>query len=233
MWMKSFMRSAAMVSAMALPAAADDRPVVVELYTSQGCSSCPPADALLGELAGMDGVIALALHVDYWDYIGWADVFARPDHTARQKSYARAAGQRMIYTPQMVIDGVELVSGNKPMHVAEAIQAHKARDTGVTVGLVRQGDEVIVTVESVRPIDGRAVVQLVRYHGAATVEIERGENAGRTITYHHIVTAWDEIGAFTGDARQEFVAAAPGEEAVVAIVQMEGPGVVLAAGRLD
>ena len=81
------------------------RPAVVELYTSQGCSSCPPADALLASLSKQKGVIALALHVDYWDYIGWKDTFGSPDFTARQHSYARFAGEKMVYTPQMVVNG--------------------------------------------------------------------------------------------------------------------------------
>src|SRR6056297_1329329 len=95
---------AAALASFTAPALADD-PVVVELFTSQGCSSCPPADAMLGELAERDDVIPLALHVDYWDYIGWADIFADPAYTRRQKGYAHATGQRMVYTPQMVIDG--------------------------------------------------------------------------------------------------------------------------------
>ena len=100
-------------------------PVVVELYTSQGCSSCPPADAFLArELANRDDVIALALHVDYWDYIGWKDDFADPQHTDRQRDYARAAGQRTIYTPQMIIAGKDHVIGSHPAEVKKLIRAH-------------------------------------------------------------------------------------------------------------
>ena len=97
-------------------------PVVLELYTSQGCSSCPAADALLEELADQPGLLPLALHVDYWDYIGWADTFAHPGFTERQKAYARAAGERMIYTPQMIVGGVARVEGNDATAVAEAIR---------------------------------------------------------------------------------------------------------------
>ena len=88
--------------------------VVVELYTSQGCSSCPPADAYLEELAQEPGVIALALHVDYWDYLGWKDEFANPDFTDRQKTYATANGSNTIYTPQMVVAGTDMVEGSDP-----------------------------------------------------------------------------------------------------------------------
>ena len=101
---------------------ADDMPVVVELFTSQGCSSCPPADALLHELSKRDDVIPLALHVDYWDYIGWKDSFAQPAFTARQRGYAQASGRRAIYTPQMIIGGQFDVVGNRPMDVAAIIR---------------------------------------------------------------------------------------------------------------
>ena len=103
---------------------AQTSPVVVELFTSQGCSSCPPADAMLHKLAERDDVIALALHVDYWDYIGWKDEFAVPAYTKRQRGYARTNGRRMIYTPQMVINGQDDVIGAKPMDVSDLIQKH-------------------------------------------------------------------------------------------------------------
>jgi hypothetical protein len=107
-----------------LPAEAGEA-VVVELYTSQGCSSCPPADALLPSLPRED-VIALALHVDYWDYIGWKDDLARPEHTARRRPMPRRRASGMIYTPQFVIGGVDRVTGYEPMEVAEIIQRHRA-----------------------------------------------------------------------------------------------------------
>ena len=115
---------------------------VVELYTSQGCSSCPPADEYLGELAKEPGVIALALHVDYWDYIGWTDQFGSPKYTARQKAYARAGGSNTIYTPQMIVAGVDRIEGSNPEMVEGAIR--KQQSVGSTVesgwcGSVRGG----------------------------------------------------------------------------------------------
>ena len=95
--------------------------VVVELYTSQGCSSCPPADALLEQLAARDDVIALSLHVDYWDYLGWQDAFANPAFTKRQRGYAARAGSSMIYTPQMVIGGRDHIVGTKGMELSDLI----------------------------------------------------------------------------------------------------------------
>ena len=106
---------------------AQPAPVVVELFTSQGCSSCPPADALLAELAGAEGVIALALHVDYWDYLGWTDSFAAPKHTERQRAYAKAAKSRTIFTPQMVVQGSERLKGHDAERIRNRIEAHRMR----------------------------------------------------------------------------------------------------------
>ena len=106
---------------MSPAAAGDGSPVVLELFTSQGCSACPPADALLTEYAPRDDVIALALHVDYWDYIGWKDTFGDPAHTTRQKGYAAAADRSFVYTPQMVVDGQGQIKGVKPSQVAAAV----------------------------------------------------------------------------------------------------------------
>ena len=121
-----------------------DSPVVVELFTSQGCSSCPPADKMLHALAERDDVIALALHVDYWDYIGWKDVFAQAKFSKRQREYAVVGGRRSVYTPQMVVNGVTDVVGGKPMKLSEAISAHAANPSPVDVSLKRDGNTIIV-----------------------------------------------------------------------------------------
>ncbi|MEL6315991.1 MAG: DUF1223 domain-containing protein, partial [Pseudomonadota bacterium] len=128
----------------AAPAAADT-PVVVELFTSQGCSSCPPADALLHELAKRDDVIALALHVDYWDYIGWKDEFAHPDYAKRQRGYAIEAGRRSVYTPQMIINGVTDIVGARPMELSKAIAEHAAAPKALDLTLDRAGDVVTIS----------------------------------------------------------------------------------------
>jgi hypothetical protein len=145
-------------------------PVVVELFTSQGCSSCPPADALLAELAERDDVLPLALHVDYWDYIGWADTFASPAFTERQKLYARAAGHRTIYTPQMVIGGVDQVVGFQPMEVADLIEAHRAKPpqagTQARMALRRDGDRLTVTLTLDAP---PALAEVARGSGTAAM----------------------------------------------------------------
>jgi hypothetical protein len=215
--------------------AAQSQPVVVvELYTSQGCSSCPPADEFMAMLAMNPNVIALSLHVDYWDYIGWADKFASPQFTARQKAYARAGGSRTIYTPQMIIDGQERVEGHAPEEVAQLLRKHLGTAHSVSLTLERVGDRVTIrAVSPVRFAAGKAKVQLVRYIPSQVVDIERGENAGRTMTYFNVVTSWQVLGDWDGAAPLELSADAKGKQPVVVILQAEGPADVLAAAQLD
>ncbi len=214
------------------PAQAGHPAVVVELFTSQGCSSCPPADEVLGQLVGRKGVIPLALHVDYWDYIGWTDKFGSAANTARQKAYAQAIGSRTIYTPQMIIEGDDRVEGPRPLDVAELIQEHRAEVTPVSLSISREGDTVRIAATSSQPFAKNVLVELVRYLPEQTVTIARGENAGRTITYHNIVTAWQTVGTWDGTAPMELQATAAGSQPVVVIVQQSGPGEILAAAAL-
>lgn len=211
--------------------AAAGETVVVELFTSQGCSSCPPADRILGELADRDDVIALALHVDYWDYLGWKDDFASPEHTKRQRAYARAKGERTIYTPQMVIGGQDHVIGSKPMKISQLIQRHADKQLPVRVKLQRNGDTVTIRATA-RGDAANSVVQLVTYRPLAKVDVRRGENAGRTLAYHNIVQDLVRVGAW--DGRSEFSATArvPAGTPVVVLVQARDAGPILGAARL-
>ncbi|MBK5932778.1 hypothetical protein C8N32_10830 [Rhodovulum imhoffii] len=218
--------------AMSGAALAQDRPVVVELFTSQGCASCPPADELMGALARRDNVIPLALHVDYWDYIGWKDIFAQPEFTSRQKAYARAAQKSSIYTPQMVVGGTEHVVGFSPMTLLDLIESQKGFDSPVRMHLQRGPGEVIVTARSSRPLKEDALLQIVRYTPEQTVKITRGENAGRTIRYTNIVTAWDAVARWSGAEPLVLRVGIEGEDPVVAIIQRPGPGQILAAAQL-
>lgn len=214
------------------PLAVQGDPVVVELYTSQGCSSCPPADALFSEIAKRDDVIALALHVDYWDYIGWADSLADPAHTVRQKAYAHAAGKQMIYTPQMIIGGERRVAGNKAMDVVDQINKMGAITSDITLEVVRNGDQVEIVA---RVVGGNArdmTVQFVRFDPFQAVSITRGENAGRTIEYTNIVTRWDRVADWDGGDVYRGSVNAPGSKPAVVIVQAAGPGRILAAAQL-
>lgn len=233
--MRSFIASIALgLLVLTAPAARADSPVVVELFTSQGCSACPPADALLTQLAGRDDVIALALHVDYWDYIGWADTFASGQFTRRQHAYARHAGQRMVYTPQMIVGGVERVVGYEPMDVAELIAQYRVVDYPVEVSLSRvEGGIVLRAVASMALEEPGMVVQLVRYIPSEMVEIRRGENAGRTVEYSNIVTEWMRVGTWSGAEPYELQLVDDSALPIAAIVQMAGPGQILGAARLD
>ncbi|PJI92193.1 hypothetical protein BC777_1038 [Yoonia maricola] len=214
----------------ATQAMAEDGPVVIELYTSQGCSSCPPADAMLHDLAKRDDVIALALHVDYWDYIGWKDSFANPQFTERQHAYANAANAPTVYTPQMVIGGVDHVIGSRPMQVMDALQARSREGNVFDVSLTRRGESVLVT--AVPGDGGDYVVQLVRYTPEETVSIRRGENAGRELSYANIVTSWDVIGRWDGRAPLALEADAPGDSPVVVILQHATNGPIVGAAEL-
>lgn len=222
-----------LMAALAGPAAAQTRPgVVVELYTSQGCSSCPPADAFLASLADDPGVIPLALHVDYWDYIGWADIFANPHFTDRQKAYANASGTKTIYTPQFIVGGQDRVVGHSPGEVAASIVEVMQRGGTVQLWLERQGPLVSIRAVAVKPLSGKMRVQLVRYRPKHAVSIESGENSGHTITYHNIVTSWTTVAEW--DGKRDFVAqaAAPGDQPIVVIVQEQGPGPIIAAAQI-
>ena len=207
--------------------------VVVELYTSQGCSSCPPADEFVAMLASDPRILPLALHVDYWDYIGWADAFAQAKFTERQRAYAKAVGSRTIYTPQLIIGGVDRIEGFAPQETAERLRAHLGAATTVDLIVTREGDMLVIRAKADPPLDEAVRVQLVRYKPAETVLIERGENAGRTITYTNIVTSWQLLEDWSGQSPLELRTPFAGGEPGAVIVQSDGPAAILAAARVD
>lgn len=217
-------------------AQAGEKPLVlIELFTSQGCSSCPPADALLAELSTRDDVLPLALHVDYWDYIGWEDKFARPEHTARQKAYAHVAGASTIYTPQMVVGGVDHVVGYKPMRVADYMKAHEARlpDVEVEAEIVDGMLRITCVTDDDDNLPSRINVDMVRFNTREVVDIKHGENAGETITYTNIVTGWERLAEWDGTGTLELDQPVSGDGPMALILQEPGPGRVLAAYRID
>ncbi len=230
--MRKLMAALSMAGWLASGPALADSPVVVELFTSQGCSSCPPADEMVRDLATREEVIALGLHVDYWDYIGWADIFARPEFTRRQKSYAAAAGERMVYTPQFVVGGVERIVGAKPMKVMDAVLDRAEAPARVELSVAREGKMLRIAA---RRLDGRPeplLVQLVRYRPEASVAIEHGENAGHELHYANIVTSWNLLLRWNGSEELEVTAPVEGALPGAVIVQEEGPGAILAAARM-
>ncbi|MFT6425751.1 MAG: hypothetical protein ACJAX2_002306 [Celeribacter sp.] len=213
-------------------------PVVVELFTSQGCSSCPPADALLAQLAKRDDVLALALHVDYWDYIGWKDIFADPRFTQRQRLYARAAGHRTIYTPQMIVNGQEHVVGFKPMKLADLIAMHRRKFEKAPLAMtaVRSGNMLSIALDpnGAAPMDMQ--VQIVGFRPLQNVVIRVGENAGKSIDYANIVTAWTNVGQWDGVHPITLNTALTSDDPVAVIVQqnLRGlPGAIVAALRIN
>lgn len=179
-----------------------EQKAVVELFTSQGCSSCPPADRLLGKLAKRGDVVALTFPVDYWDYLGWKDTLASPSYGARQRAYAKARGDGEVYTPQVVIDGVTHAVGSRPSEIRQAIakSQRKLKNAHVSLKMRSEGDTLIITAgaapegASVKP----ATIWLALVKKSETVKIKRGENRGRTITYHKVVRDMTPVGQWTG-----------------------------------
>jgi len=173
-------------------------PVVVELFTSQGCSSCPPAEAFLNELADEDGIIALEMHVDYWDYIGWADPFASPQMTERQRDYASHLELRYVFTPQMVVDGQHNAVGSRRHEVRAAIDEANARGKALRIDYVEDDGDKIVIPAGESP-EGGATVWLAAYDGLHETNVERGENSGRKLKNRNVVRELVELGHWTGE----------------------------------
>ncbi|RCW88943.1 hypothetical protein DFP89_101382 [Paracoccus lutimaris] len=181
-----------------MPGPVGHPPVVVELFTSQGCSSCPPADDMLGDLAAREDVLALSWHVDYWDYLGWADEFARPEFTRRQQAYAHASGERAIYTPQIIVGGTDTLIALRPAELMALLQAQIARPTEVMVTSSRQDDSYRVELTPRAAIPSRVAIILVRYVPSRKVEILAGENRGTSVEYRNVVLAVERIAEWDG-----------------------------------
>jgi hypothetical protein len=220
----------AMAAVSAAVAAQAGEPVVVELYTSQGCSACPPADAFLAELAKRRDVIALSLHVDYWDYLGWADAFATPEHTKRQKKLAKLRGERMLYTPQIVVDGRSAVVGSDRTAVEAAIADAAAHDDPVRVTFRRDGELLLADARSDAPL--RAQVVYMVYDGPREVEIERGENSGLTVSYVNTVRAMMSLGDWSG-VHGVWRLPAPSDALGAALIVQGEDGVVMGAASFE
>ncbi|MDT8327667.1 MAG: DUF1223 domain-containing protein [Roseovarius sp.] len=222
----------ALILCLPMTAQAQDRPVVVELFTSQGCSSCPPADKLMEQLAERRDVIALSLHVDYWDYIGWADSFAKPEHTARQRGYAKSGARKMVYTPQMIINGKDHVVGNRPRDVTALIDKHLSDSDDITLNATREGGVLYITAKTDVAHDMPMLVQLLRYRPEATVAIERGENAGKLLKYSNIVTEMTQLAVWDGRVPLKIDTQISGDEPLVILLQYPDFGTIEAAVQL-
>src|SRR5262249_2270648 len=159
-----------------------DNPVVVELYTSQGCSSCPPADSYLGDLAKRRDILPLALHVDYWDYIGWKDQFASPSATQRPRAYGHVMPPRMVYPPRMIMDGPAEAVGTDRGKIESLIKEARARPKlPISFWEDEAGKDWVEVGEGPKPQGGEATVYIALYDGKHETTVKRGENAGETL----------------------------------------------------
>ncbi len=219
------------------------RPVsaVIELFTSQGCSSCPPADSLLKEISeNQKDVMALSLPVDIWDYIGWKDTLASPRNSERQRAYSRQLGSGPVYTPQMVINGVTQAVGSRPRDVREALAKAKAtiENKRVPVKLWPHRNSVIIELGAAQPgVEVKeSTIWLAVVQKSVDVEIKRGENSGRNLNYHNVVKELTPVGVWNGKAetiqllRSAFMR--PAIEDVIVLVQEADYGPIIGAAWL-
>jgi hypothetical protein len=224
-----------------MAARAGEARAVLELFTSQGCSSCPPADRLVGQLAKDPSLIALSVPIDYWDYLGWRDTFANPAHSARQRAYARSRGDGQVYTPQIVVNGAADALGSDQSAIEHAISQteHKAGAMSLPVTLAVNNGTINVSVVAAEKTPA-AEVWLCPITKAVPVAIGRGENRGRTITYHNVVRNWLKLGALSATQSSWNVPIAQikaeGIDAAAIMIQ-EGshdrPGIILGAALTD
>ncbi|MCT7376451.1 DUF1223 domain-containing protein [Chelativorans salis] len=219
---------------------AAERPAgVVELFTSQGCSSCPPADALLAELAERDDVVALAYHVDYWDYLGWKDEMATPENSARQRAYGETF-DRSVYTPQVVVNGQRDIVGSHRKEIYAAIDKGSEGNAAlpVDVDISSSNGSVFVNVGAAETAPADTHIVVVYYKPRRVVSIRGGENRGRSIEYRNIVTSFQTVGMWHGKAmrlelpKSEMVKKGGHCAVLLQSFDAEGrPGAILGAAR--
>ncbi|MET0278192.1 MAG: DUF1223 domain-containing protein [Pseudorhodoplanes sp.] len=192
---------------IALPVATEARAdprVLVELFTSQGCSSCPAADKLLGELAKDPSILTMSLSVDYWDYLGWKDTLALPGHARRQRAYAGSRGDRAVYTPQVVINGVSHVLGSDKGAIERAVKSVRSsgQHTPLAVQATVADGSIHVDVPAAKNSGHSGEVWLCPISKEVPVQVQRGENKGQTLTYTNVVRGWVKLGEWNGQARK-------------------------------
>lgn len=185
------------------PALSQEPQAILELFTSQGCSSCPPADRLLGEMARDPSLVVLSLNVDYWDYLGWKDTLGLKGNSNRERAYATARGDRDVYTPQVVVNGVTAVLGSDKAAIEKAIAKTRkeASPLALPVTVKIEADKLTVSVPEANDERRTGEVWLCPVSSKAPVEITRGENRGKTITYHNVVRSWVKLGDWNSAAQ--------------------------------
>lgn len=217
--------------AAASPARAHEQPVIVELFTAQGCSSCGDANAHVADLAQMDGVLPLTFSVDYWDYLGWPDTFAEPQFSQRQQAYAKRMGPREVYTPQVIVGGREQVSGAKTERIDAMVQA-AAETPRWPPEMLFMANGKIAIGSGPRPREA-AQVWLIRYEpGPIEVEVRKGDNRGETIVGRNVVRELTELGQWRGRPMAlRLPQLEDGDEGLrtLVVVQKAGGGPIIAA----
>lgn len=228
------------VAAGSSPAAATGAKAVLELFTSQGCSSCPPADAILGEYARNADILALSFPVDYWDYLGWKDTLASHENTGRQKGYAEARGDRQVYTPQVVVNGTTHVVGSNRQQIEAALETSPPLPVSIT--MEPGTDSTTVTIgPSTNPDKAKGTIWLAMYDDPVTVPVERGENTGKSITYYNVVRKLRPIAMWKGKEvtidlpKSEMDFAEVSRCAVILQTELDNglPGPILGAATID
>jgi hypothetical protein len=228
------------LAALLQPAFAEPPRAVMELFTSQGCSNCPPADALLMEYARQPDIVALSFPVTYWDYLGWKDTLAHAEFTARQKEYAHARSDRQVFTPQMIVNGKKSCIGSDRAQIEKAIEMTLKDRKGLPVDITleeKNGRVTVSVAETGETLQREAELWVLPVLRTQTVPIERGENKGRTVTYSNVVRGLKRIGEWRGGpARFEVpleTARGSADGYVVLLQAEEGdkPSVILGAAK--
>jgi hypothetical protein len=216
---------------LSTPALSEPR-AVVELFTSQGCSSCPAADKLLGELAQDPSLLTMSLAVDYWDYLGWKDTLALHGHTVRQRAYADARGDRAVYTPQVVINGIVHVLGSDKAAIEKAIAQTRstAAPLKLPVSMAVADGKVTVSVPAAAGDAQSAEVWLCPVTAKTPVMIGRGENNGKTLTYHNVVRRWVKLGDWNGKAASFSLSVADLPKGDYSLADIDRVDVIVQAG---
>jgi hypothetical protein len=215
-----------------LPASAGEPRAVIELFTSQGCSSCPAADKVLGELSRDPTLVTLSLPVDYWDYLGWKDTLALHGHSNRERAYADTRGDREVYTPQVVVNGIMHVLGSDKAAIEQAIAQTRQSAAPLTlpVTIAVADGKVSVNVPAANGENASAEVWLCPITGKAQVAIERGENRGHTLAYTNVVRRWVKLGDWSGKAETFSVPVAELADADFSLRDIDRVAVIVQSG---
>ena len=214
------------------PASAGEPRAVIELFTSQGCSSCPAADKLLSELSRDPTLVTLSLPVDYWDYLGWKDTLALHGHSNRERAYADTRGDREVYTPQVVVNGIVHALGSDKAAIEQAIAQTRqsAAPLMLPVTIAVADGKVSVNVPAANGENASAEVWLCPITGKAQVAIERGENRGHTLAYTNVVRRWVKLGDWSGKAETFSVPMAELADADFSLRDIDRVAVIVQSG---